>query len=493
MKPKLTEWILEANILSMQNAMESGELCSEKLVQAYIDRIHAYDPTINSVLEINPEALEIARALDQERKQQGSRGPLHGIPILLKDNIDTGDRMHTSAGSIALADSCASQDSFIAAKLRSAGAVLLGKTNMTEWANFMSNTMWAGYSSRGGQVLNPYGPGEFFVGGSSSGSGASIAANLAAAAIGTETSGSIISPASHNYLVGLKPTVGLLSRSGIIPISSTQDTPGPMTRTVADTAVLLGAMTGVDEKDTATLWSQDRTLKDYTHFLDKGYLKQARIGIPRYYYRNLDPERLALMEAAIDVLRREGATLIDEVTLPCEQVTWDAEVLRYEFKKGINDYLSKLPDSIPVHSLTELIEFNEQHAEKALKYGQTRLTWCEETDGTLKDPVYLESLQRNMQFARTQGIDYALEHYKLDALLFPCTYDGYQLSARAGYPSITVPAGYCEVGITTPEGWSTKGPFGIVFAGAAFSEGTLISLAYGYEQATLHRFNPKLG
>jgi amidase len=410
---KLDEWIIEADILSMQKAMEAGFITAEDLVRAYIERIQKVDSKINSILEINPEAVEIARALDQERREKGSRGNLHGIPILLKDNIDTHDRMHTSAGSIAIAGSIASEDSFVAARLRSAGAVLLGKANMTEWANFMSLNMSAGYSSRGGQVLNPYGPGEFFVGGSSSGSAASVAANLGAAAIGTETSGSIISPSSQNSCVGIKPTIGLISRSGIIPIAHSQDSAGPITRTVADAAIILGALTGVDERDAATLSSANHLHQDYTPFLDADYLQHARIGIPRFYYKDLDPARLAIAEKAIEVLRSNGVTIIDPVELPCEQTEWDGNVLRYEFKKDLNDYLVRLDATVPVHSLQELIAFNSEHADQALKYGQGRLTWSEETSGTLTEQEYLDSLQKNHEMTRQKGIDYVLEKHSV--------------------------------------------------------------------------------
>ncbi|UHA73715.1 amidase family protein [Paenibacillus sp. 481] len=493
MNLKLDEWIIEADISSMQVALESGRLSSEELVTVYMERIRKYDSTLKTILELNPDALQIAKALDQERKEQGSRGPLHGIPILLKDNIDTHDNMHTSAGSIALAESFAAEDSFVAAQLRAAGAILLGKANMTEWANFMSPTMWAGYSSRGGLVLNPYGPGELFVSGSSSGSAAAVAANLSAAAIGTETAGSIICPASSHFLVGIKPTVGLVSRSGIIPITYSQDTAGPMARTVKDAAILLGALTGVDERDELTLASKDRYYTDYTPFLDASYLKHARIGIPRFYYSSLDEERLVLMEAAIETLRNEGATIIDPISLPCDEVNWSNQVLRYEFKKYVNDYLAKLPESAPVHSIQDVIAFNEQHADVALKYGQDILIWSEQTSGTLSEQEYLDSLQQNLEFARAQGMDYVLQKYELDALMLPGNYNGSVLAARAGYPIITVPAGYTTQGITDPEGgFSTKGPFGVAFSGTAYSEPTLIKIAYGYEQATLHRVPPTM-
>ncbi|RCW49156.1 amidase family protein [Paenibacillus prosopidis] len=492
MNIKLEEWIIEADITSMQSAMESGLLSSEELVKIYLDRISRYDIKINSILEINPEAVEMAKALDEERKEKGSRGRLHGIPILLKDNIDTHDKMHTSAGSVALADSFAAKDSFVALQLRSAGAVLLGKANMTEWANFMSDTMWAGYSSRGGLVLNPYGPGELFIGGSSSGSAASVAANLGAAAIGTETSGSIISPSSQTSLVGIKPTIGLVSRSGIIPITHSQDTAGPMARTVTDAAIILGALTGADERDAVTLSGAKHSYRDYTPFLDADYLKHARIGIPRFYYKELDEARLTIVEAAIEVLRNAGAAIVDPVTLPCEQTEWDENVMRYEFKKYINDYLADLDESVPVHSLQELIAYNIEHAETALKYGQGVLVWSEETSGTLTEQDYLDSKMKNKEMAGKQGIDFVLEKLQLDALLFLGNEGGDDLAARAGYPVITVPGGFAKSGIIAPGGYTTKGPQGITFVGTAFSEPTLIKIAYGFEQATKHRVPPLL-
>ncbi|MCR8642221.1 amidase family protein [Paenibacillus sp. N1-5-1-14] len=486
------EWLIEADIENLQKLLDSGEISSVELVQAYIERIQQYDGTIRSILELNPEALEIAEQLDQERVQQGSRGILHGIPILLKDNIDTADQMHTSAGSVALASSIATEDSWVARKLREAGAILLGKTNMTEWAGYMSSTIWAGYSSKGGLTLNPYGPGELFIGGSSSGSAAATAASFAAAAIGTETSGSIICPSSQNFIVGIKPTVGLISRSGIIPLSHSQDTAGPMARTVADAAILLGALTGVDEQDNYSHESQGKSYRDYTSFLDKHFLKQARIGVPRHYYRYLDAERLAIMERAIVTLRAEGATIIDSVSLPCEQVEWRRDVMRCEFKKDVNDYLSKLGEAVPVHSLEEVIAYNETHADIALKYGQNILQWADETSGTLEEQSYLDAKAQNIEFARTHGIDHVLHEHQLDVLLLPGDINGCDLAARAGYPLITVPAGYAEQGSTTSEGWITKGPFGVVFAGTAYSEGTLIRIAYGFEQATKSRFSPEL-
>ncbi|WP_040948845.1 amidase family protein [Gorillibacterium massiliense] len=492
MEPQLDKWIIEATISEMQQAMESGAICSETLVMAYLDRIRRYNPLLRSVLEVNPDAVEIARALDKERKETGKRSHLHGIPILLKDNVDTGDRLHTSAGSLALADSFAEVDSTVAAKLRAAGAVILGKANMTEWANFMSDEMWAGYSSRGGLTLNPYGPGELFVGGSSSGSAVSVAMNMAAAAIGTETSGSIISPSSQNNIVGIKPTVGLVSRSGIIPLAPSQDSPGPMTRTVTDAAILLGVLTGEDERDPATLSCKVRAYQDYTPFLTADFLSQARIGIPRYYYSHLDEARLAIVEAAISVLKEKGATIVDPVELKCQDTEWDGNVMRYEFKKYLNDYLTALPANIPVHSLQEVITFNEAHAEAALKYGQSTLIWSEMTSGTLTEQEYADSLAKNRDMAGKFGIDAVLEEHRLDALLFLGNEWGPDLAAYVGYPAITVPGGYAETGIIAPGGYITKGPQGITFVGTAWSEPTLLKLAYGFEQATLHRFPPKL-
>lgn len=492
-KRSLTVEFMETlDIKQLQAAMESGEMLSEELVEWYLERIERYDGQLKAIIELNPDALAMARELDRERKISGSRGPLHGIPIVLKDNIDTADNMHTSAGSLALVGWRASADAGSAARLRAAGAVFLGKTNMTEWANFMSSSMWAGYSSRGGLVRNPYGPGELFIGGSSSGSAAAVAAHLAVAAIGTETSGSIISPASQTGIVGLKPTVGLVSRSGIIPITCSQDTAGPMTRTVTDAAVMLSILAGPDFRDAATSDAAAHAQRDYTIFLDKDGLKGARIGIPRFYFEKLDKDRLAVAEAAIEVLRRQGAILVDPVSLPCEQTEWNGQVLRHEFKKYLNDYLRKMDEKQPVHSLAELIAFNEAHADRMLKYGQDVLVWAEETSGTLTEREYLDSLKLNREMAGPQGIDSAIAEHKLDALLILGDEDLNDVAARAGYPSITVPGGYAAEGVTAPGGYNTKGPQGITFIAGAYSEPVLLRLAYAYEQATKHRTPPVL-
>ncbi|KKC48612.1 amidase [Paenibacillus sp. D9] len=488
-KTNKESWI-EADIVSLQAAMKSGALSAAACVRWYLERIERLNPKLKAVLEVNPDAIAVAEALDAERLERGSRGPLHGIPILLKDNIDTGDRMHTSAGSLALAEHFAGMDSAVAEQLRAAGAVFLGKANMTEWANFMSGTMLSGYSSRGGLTLNPYGPGELFVGGSSSGSGAAVAANLCAAAIGTETSGSIISPSSQNGIVGLKPTIGLVSRRGIIPIAHSQDSAGPMARTVRDAAILLGAMTAADPADAAMQEKGRKAYADYTPFLDANGLQGARIGIPRHYYQGLDDARAMIIERAIAMCKDRGAIIVDPVSMPCESAKWDWDVMRFEFKKGLNDYLAQAGPGASVRTLDELIAFNEQNREVALKYGQDTLIWSNETSGTLSEPVYAESLRLNRELARNQGIDHAIRAYRLDALLFLGNEEGLDVSARAGYPVITVPGGYAETGIIAEDGCTTKGPQGITFVGTAYSEPVLLRLAYAYEQASLHRLAP---
>ncbi|QHZ56827.1 amidase [Brevibacillus sp. NSP2.1] len=475
----------EASILEWQAAMEEGKTTSRELTLSFLERIAAYDkqgPYINAISEINPDALFIAEALDRERAVSGSRGPLHGIPVLIKDNIATKDNMHTTAGSLALADSYAAADSFVAARLREAGAVILGKTNLTEWANFMADLMPNGYSSRGGQVRNPYGPGTFDVGGSSSGSGASIAAGFAVAAVGTETSGSILHPAEKNSLVGIKPTVGLISRRGIIPISHSQDTAGPMTRSVTDAAILLGALAGVDPKDPATEKSVGIAQRDYLPFLDANGLQGARIGVVRSrFLAKCSAEEVALYEAALSQLREAGATLIDPVRIPTEDAEWSSHVLMHEFKAGIQAYLKNFAPTYPLRTLKDIIAFNREHEARALRYGQDILEQSEETSGTLTEPAYLRQRLYDLEMSQRQGIDAAVSEHALDALLFPGS-TGYAIPAKAGYPSITVPAGY------TSEGK----PFGITLTGLAFTESVLLRLAYAYEQATLLRVPPVL-
>ncbi|MCL6446205.1 MAG: CapA family protein [Alicyclobacillus sp.] len=364
---------LSASIATLQQGFERGEVTSADLVAGFISRIAEIDkqgPSINAVLEINPDAWQLAEALDAERRSGQVRGPLHGIPVLVKDNIDTADKLHTSAGSIALANHYAREDAFLVKRLRDAGAIILGKANMTEWANFMSDHMPNGYSSRGGQVLNPYGPGKFDVGGSSSGSAAAVAANLATAAVGTETSGSILSPASQNSLVGIKPTVGLISRSGIIPIAHSQDTAGPIARTVADAAVLLGVLTGIDPADPATRASFGRTHADYTLFLDPNGLRGARIGVPRKRFFGYSPEADRLVEDALEVMRREGAVIVDPADIPHADELGEHEwtVLLYEFKADLTAYLASLGPAAPVKTLRDVIAFNERNRERAMPY-----------------------------------------------------------------------------------------------------------------------------
>ena len=477
-------WLEAATILDLQAAMDAGELSSRELTMAYLLRIADFNQqgsVLNAVLEINPDAVQIAEGLDAERHKRGPRGPLHGIPVLLKDNVATADKMHTSAGSLALARAYAPEDAFIVRQLRKAGAVVLGKTNMTEWANFMAENMPNGYSSRGGQVLNPYGPGHFDVGGSSSGSGAAMAAAFAAAAVGTETSGSILSPASANSIVGIKPTVGLVSRSGIIPIAHSQDTAGPMARSVADAALLLGCLTGIDERDPATLTSLGRYLSDYTNYLEPGGLVGARIGIPRQpYWEGLSEEQAAIVERAIEALKSCGATVVDGVVVPSAEEQTDYDVLTYEFKPDLNAYLARLGPGVP-RSLLEVIHFNEQHAELTLRHGQSVLLESERTSGTLTERRYLEARARDLRHARQEGIDAVLGEHDLDALLFPGA-KGSGIAAKAGYPSVCVPAGY------TAEGE----PFGVTFTGSAFQESILIKLAHAFEQCTKFRVAPIL-
>ncbi|MDQ0414608.1 amidase family protein [Mesobacillus stamsii] len=474
----MEEWLLEATIDDMQEKMERGELTSHDLVLMYQARIAAFDKTINSVLELNPDALHIAAALDVEREQTGPKSPLHGIPVLVKDNIDTGDKMHTSAGSLALKTSIAEKDSFVAYKLREAGAVILGKTNMTEWANFMANGMKSGYSSRGGQVENPYGPGKFDVGGSSSGSGASIAANLAAAAIGTETDGSILSPASQNSLVGIKPTVGLVSRKGIIPIAHTQDTAGPMARTVKDAVYLLEAIFGQDSQDPATMVS----LPEFNHndLFDKKALNGIKIAVVQEeYIGKWTKEQERIFQKAVEKLKELGAEMMEAV-IPAAKAKWGYNVLSYEFKADLNAYLNSLTPTIPIRTLADVIAYNDEHEQKTLKYGQEVLLESEATSGELTETEYLEELEFNLYMAREQGIDYALKEYGADVVLFPMA--GSTIASKAGYPSVTVPTDYTEEGE----------PVGITFTGTAFNEPLLIRLAYAYEQATKVRRSPDL-
>lgn len=478
-------WLEEATIDDVQTGMEEGRLSAYHLALYYIQRIAQLDtagPKLNSILELNPDAVFIAKALDQEREEKGPRSRLHGIPILLKDNIDTGDKMHTSAGSLALEHSYAAADAHLVDRLRAAGAVILGKTNMTEWANFMTRGMKNGYSSRGGQVLNPYGPGQLDVGGSSSGSGAAIAANLAMAAVGTETSGSILSPCHRNSLVGIKPTVGLISRQGIIPIAHSQDTAGPMTRTVQDAAILLSVMAGKDDADPATWLNDNRLPLDYTRFLDQDGLHGARVGVPRQpYYDRLSDAQMAMMQNALAVMQQAGAIIVDPVRIPSANIRSNSKVMLYEFKSGLNAYLANCSAHVPVHSLRDLILYNQANATSMLKYGQSLLLEAEATSGRLTEPDYIRSRLHDLQISRTDGIDAVIDEYQLDALVFPGAW-GCSLAAKAGYPAITVPGGYAE----------TDGPLGITWVARAYQEPLLIQLGYAFEQATQYRLPPQL-
>ncbi len=490
----------ERTISELRDAMEAGTLTSRRLVEMYLARIQALDqngPALRSVLEINPDALAIADALDEEREVKGPRGPLHGIPILLKDNIATADRMETTAGSLALLGSRPARDAFVARKLREAGAVLLGKANLSEWANFRSTTSSSGWSARGGQALNPYVLDRSPCG-SSSGSATAVAASLVAASLGSETDGSILSPAAMNAVVGIKPTVGLTSRAGVIPISHSQDTVGPFGRTVADAAILLGAITGVDERDPATQGSTNHFSTDYTPFLDRAGLRGARIGVAREVYTGYSPKIDAAFNAALDQMRELGAVIVDPADIPTAKQMGESKneltVLSFELKADLNAYLAELASS-PVSTLAEIIAFNEaRKGEELLYFGQEHFLRAQETS-TLADPAYLLALEENRRWARQEGIDAVMDKHQLDALVMPtcslpcridlvngnsfagaCT----QPAALAGYPAISVPAGFVF-----------ELPVGITFMGRAYSEATLIKLAYAFEQGTKARRAPQ--
>jgi amidase len=489
----------EMTIAGLAQAMRSGKETARSITEKYLARIEALNtkgPELRAVIEINPEALAIAEALDAERRAKGPHGPLHGIPILIKDNIGTADRMTTAAGSLALEGSIPARDAFVAARLREAGAILLGKANLSEWANFRSTRSSSGWSSRGGQCRNPYAL-DRDPSGSSSGSAVAAAASLCAAAVGSETDGSIVSPSSICGIVGIKPTVGLLSRSGIIPISHTQDTAGPMARTVADAAILLGAMTGVDERDEATRPSRGKALADYTKFLDPQGLKGARIGV--IHPRSLDKNPLtnATLAEALAAMKAAGATIVDPIKDPAEGKTGESEyaVLLYEFKSDLNRYLADLGPKAPVHTLKEAIEFNERHRDRVMPYFGQEIFLQSEAKGPLTEPAYKKALATCRRFSRTEGIDAVLAKHKLDAIVAPTggpawlidhvngdseTGGSSSLAAVAGYPSITVPAGFV-FGL----------PLGISFIGKAWSEGALIKLAYAFEQATKARKAPR--
>ena len=489
----------EATIADLQQRMQSGQDTARSLVEKYTARIEAIDrsgPALHSIIELNPEALAIADSLDAERKTRGPRGPLHGIPVLLKDNIATADRMMTTAGSMALAGITPPKDAFIVQRLRQAGAVILGKTNLSEWANFRSTHSTSGWSGRGGQTHDPYAL-DRNPSGSSSGSGAAIAASLAAIAVGTETDGSVVSPSNNNALVGIKPTLGLLSRSGIVPISHSQDTAGPMTRTVTDAALLLGAMSGTDPDDVATRDSTRKGLRDYTKSLDTNGLKGARIGIVRNRLFGYSPAADRIAEAAIADLKKQGAIIVDPANIPTLGKFDDSEfdVLLYEFKADLNKYLTWLGPASPVHSLADVIAFNDAHKDQEMPYFAQELMLMAQKKGPLSSEKYKAELAKNHQLSRALGIDAVIAKFKLDALVAPTSGpaslidlvngDGgggaspSTVTSVAGYPHITVPGGFVR-GL----------PVGISFFGRAWSEPTLIKLAYAYEQATKHRRPP---
>jgi amidase len=486
----------EITAAQLQEGMRAGKYSARSVAEKYLSRIKAIDKkTVNAIIEINPDALEIAESLDKERKEKGVRSPLHGIPVLIKDNIDTADRMKTSAGSLALANSTAPKDSFVAQRLRQAGAVILGKTNLSEWANIRSTHSTSGWSARGGLTRNPYALDRNACG-SSSGTGAAISANLASLGIGTETDGSIVCPSNANSLVGIKPTLGLVSRSGIIPISHSQDTAGPMCRTVADAALLLSALTGIDPRDKATNASRGKVQADYIKFLDVNGLKGARIGVARKFFGFSDKVD-KLMNDAIEVMKQQGAILVDPADVPNTGKYDDSEleVLLYELKADLNIYLASLGAQSPVKSLREIIEFNDRNRATEMPYFGQELFLKAEEKGPLTSKAYLQALAKNQRLSRAAGIDAVMIKHRLDAIVAPTggtpwvtdLVNGDHFSggfstpaAVAGYPHITVPVGYI-FGL----------PVGISIFGRAWSEAVLIKIAYAYEQATKHRKAPQ--
>ena len=486
----------EATIDWLQQKMQSGQYTSVDITNKYLKRIAEIDkggPKLNALIELNPDALAIAAGLDKERKIGKLRGPLHGIPILIKDNIDTGDQMMTTAGSLALLGNKASQDAFIVKKLREAGAVLLGKTNLSEFANFRSEQSTSGWSGRGGQTKCPYvldrNPS-----GSSSGSGCAVASNLCVIAIGTETDGSVVSPASVNGIVGIKPTVGLWSRSGIIPISKTQDTAGPMARTVKDAAILLSALTGIDARDHATLQSTGKIKADYTQFLDGDSLRGKKIGIEKSFLKG-NKAITALYKNAISLIKEKGAEIIeiDLVKLLDDPGHAEFKVLEYEFKDGLNKYLATA--NAKVKTLGEVIAFNKQNEDKSMPYFKQETLESSDAMSGLDDKNYLDALEKSFNGAR-KIIDDLIKQFQLDAIAgvtngLACCIDlangdydtGFSFStpaARAGYPHITVPMGFVN-----------ELPVGVSFFGSAYTEAELISIAYCFEQATNSRKPPK--
>lgn len=490
----------EATILELGSKMASGEMTAQSLTEYYLHRIETIDrsgPSINSIIELNPDALSIARKRDQERADGKLRGPLHGIPILIKDIIDTRDRMQTTAGSLALEGSHARRDAFIVKRLRISGAVILGKTNLSEWSNFRGKRSISGWSSRGGLTKNPYILDRSACG-SSSGSAAAVSANLCAAAMGAETDGSIICPSQTCGVVGLKPTLGLLSRSGIIPIAKSQDTAGPIGRTVEDVALLLGSLVGVDERDQSTQLKRRRAFRDYAKFLTNDGLAGARVGVARNMLGS-DERLTRILESCLDIMKQLGAVIIDPANLPNSDTFGETEfeVLLYEFKHGLNSYLSSLGPRSRVHSLEEVIKFNEENKDRVMPhFGQERMLAAHEK-GSLSSKKYRQALSRNRRLTRREGIDAIIKRKRLDAIVVvsggpawlidlangdPRSWDMESTSpaAVAGYPHITVPGGYLF-----------NLPVGISFFSKAWSEPTLLRIAYSFEQALMIRKPPK--
>lgn len=488
----------ELSVAELQSRMTKGTLTSRTLTAAYLSRIAAVDrsgPTLNSVIETNPDALAIAAERDAERRAGKVRGPLHGIPVLIKDNIDSADRMQTTAGSLALVGKPSPRDAFIVQRLREAGAVLLGKTNLSEWANFRSTRSTSGWSGRGGQTRHPFVLDRNPCG-SSSGTGTAISANLAAVGIGTETDGSIICPSSICGLVGIKPTVGLWSRSGIIPISSSQDTAGPMARSVSDAAALLGALTGVDSRDGVTADSAGKSVADYTTFLNAKSLQGARIGVARNM-AGFHPMTDAAFERAIESLRKAGAVIVDPANVPTVGKYDEAEldVMLYEFKAGVNAYLAERGSTVSVRTMDDVIAFNRANASAEMPYfGQEQMERAQAM-GSLDDAKYRDAVTTCRRLARDEGLDAIMAQHSLDAIVAPSNgpswptdlingdrYSGgnSSVAAVAGYPSITVPMGFADAL-----------PLGLSFIGRAWSEGRLIGLAYAFEQATKARRAPR--
>lgn len=491
----------EITIRELQEGMQSGKFSARSVAEKYLERIEKLDrpggkgPGVNSVIELNPDALQIARDLDRERRDRGPRGPMHGIPVLIKDNIGTADRMMTTAGSLALVGSKPPNDSFVARRLREAGAVILGKSNLSEWANIRSSHSTSGWSARGGLTRNPYALDRNACG-SSSGSGAATSANFCAVAVGTETDGSIVCPSSANGLVGIKPTVGVVSRQGIVPISHTQDTAGPMARTVADAAILLGTLAGIDPDDTATQAGQGRAEADYSRYLDVKGLGGARIGVARKFF-GIGEAVDKLMEEALAAMKGQGAILVDPADIPTLGKFGDSEfdVLLYELKADLNKYLDGLGPNAPVHTLAEIIAFNEKNRDREMPYFGQDIFLKAEAKGPLTEKAYLDALANNQKLSRADGIDAVMDKFRLDAIVAPTggpawitdLIDGDHDSggssspaAVAGYPNINVPAGFV-FGL----------PVGISFFGRAYSEPALIRIAYAFEQATRFRRAPQ--